>query len=129
MGYLKIWVHVVWTTKKRQPFLSREIRMARRLLCSICERVIFKPGKRLYKSPRRRAARYYRKSLLSAASSGVLTQPPHPLHPLSFRRGGRGERLINSMFLVWAKAHTIFEPHYPWPEVQGNSLFSTTNDG
>ena len=27
MSYLKVWVHCVWTTKKRVPFLSDEIRM------------------------------------------------------------------------------------------------------
>ena len=26
MTYIKIWVHVVWTTKKREPMLSKEIR-------------------------------------------------------------------------------------------------------
>jgi putative transposase len=26
MGYLKIWVHIVWTTKNREPILSCEIR-------------------------------------------------------------------------------------------------------
>ena len=26
MSYLKIWVHLVWSTKNRQPLLSREIR-------------------------------------------------------------------------------------------------------
>jgi putative transposase len=26
MGYLKIWVHLVWTTKDRDPILSKEIR-------------------------------------------------------------------------------------------------------
>lgn len=26
MGYVKIWVHLVWTTKSREPFLTKEIR-------------------------------------------------------------------------------------------------------
>ena len=26
MGYIKIWVHLVWTTKNREPFLTKEIR-------------------------------------------------------------------------------------------------------
>jgi len=26
MGFVKIWVHLVWTTKKREPFLTRENR-------------------------------------------------------------------------------------------------------
>jgi putative transposase len=26
MGYLKIWIHLVWTTKNREPILAREIR-------------------------------------------------------------------------------------------------------
>ncbi len=26
MGYIKIWVHIVWTTKKRKPLLTKEIR-------------------------------------------------------------------------------------------------------
>ena len=26
MGYIKIWVHLVWTTKRREPFLVKEIR-------------------------------------------------------------------------------------------------------
>lgn len=26
MGYLKIWVHLVWTTKNREPILTQEIR-------------------------------------------------------------------------------------------------------
>jgi putative transposase len=26
MGYLKIWVHLVWTTRNREPILTREIR-------------------------------------------------------------------------------------------------------
>ena len=26
MGFVKIWVHLVWTTKKREPILTREIR-------------------------------------------------------------------------------------------------------
>ena len=26
MGYLKIWVHIVWTTKDRKPLLNKEIR-------------------------------------------------------------------------------------------------------
>jgi len=26
MGYIKIWVHLVWTTKSREPFLTKEIR-------------------------------------------------------------------------------------------------------
>ena len=26
MGYVKIWVHLVWSTKNRQPLLSKEIR-------------------------------------------------------------------------------------------------------
>jgi putative transposase len=26
MGYIKIWVHLVWTTKNREPVLSQEIR-------------------------------------------------------------------------------------------------------
>ena len=26
MSYLKIWVHLVWSTKNRQPLLSREVR-------------------------------------------------------------------------------------------------------
>ncbi len=26
MGYTKIWIHFVWTTKKRQPFLTKDIK-------------------------------------------------------------------------------------------------------
>jgi len=26
MGYIKIWVHLVWTTKNREPLLSKEVR-------------------------------------------------------------------------------------------------------
>ena len=26
MGYLKIWIHIVWTTKNREKILTREIR-------------------------------------------------------------------------------------------------------
>ena len=26
MGYIKIWVHLVWTTKNREPFLIKDIR-------------------------------------------------------------------------------------------------------
>jgi putative transposase len=26
MGYIKIWVHLVWTTKNREPFLAKDIR-------------------------------------------------------------------------------------------------------
>jgi putative transposase len=26
MGYIKIWVHLVWTTKNREPFLTKDIR-------------------------------------------------------------------------------------------------------
>lgn len=26
MGYIKIWVHLVWTTKNREPLLNKEIR-------------------------------------------------------------------------------------------------------
>jgi len=26
MGYVKIWVHLVWTTKNRKPSLTREFR-------------------------------------------------------------------------------------------------------
>ena len=26
MGYIKIWIHLVWTTKNREPLLSKEIR-------------------------------------------------------------------------------------------------------
>ncbi len=26
MGYIKIWVHLVWTTKNREPILTSEIR-------------------------------------------------------------------------------------------------------
>ena len=26
MGYLKIWIHLVWTTKNREPILTQEIR-------------------------------------------------------------------------------------------------------
>ena len=26
MGYIKIWIHLVWTTKDREPLLSKEIR-------------------------------------------------------------------------------------------------------
>jgi REP element-mobilizing transposase RayT len=26
MGYIKLWVHLVWTTKNREPFLTKEIR-------------------------------------------------------------------------------------------------------
>ena len=26
MGYLKIWVHLVWTTKNRKPMLNQEVR-------------------------------------------------------------------------------------------------------
>ena len=26
MGYIKIWIHVVWTTKTRKPILTRDIR-------------------------------------------------------------------------------------------------------
>lgn len=26
MGYIKIWVHVVWTTKNHKPLLSKDIR-------------------------------------------------------------------------------------------------------
>jgi REP element-mobilizing transposase RayT len=26
MGYIKIWVHLVWTTKNREPILTKEIR-------------------------------------------------------------------------------------------------------
>lgn len=26
MGYLKIWIHLVWTTKNRKPSLTKEIR-------------------------------------------------------------------------------------------------------
>lgn len=26
MGYIKIWIHLVWTTKNREPVLSKEIR-------------------------------------------------------------------------------------------------------
>ena len=26
MGYIKIWVHLVWTTKNREPFLTKGIR-------------------------------------------------------------------------------------------------------
>jgi REP element-mobilizing transposase RayT len=26
MGYIKIWVHLVWTTKNREPILNRDIR-------------------------------------------------------------------------------------------------------
>jgi putative transposase len=26
MGYLKIWVHLVWTTKNREPILNQEVR-------------------------------------------------------------------------------------------------------
>jgi hypothetical protein len=29
-----------------------------------------------------------------------LTQPPHPLHPLSFRRGGRGAKPIEMFHFV-----------------------------
>ena len=27
MPYIKIWVHLIWTTKKRQPLLKKEIRL------------------------------------------------------------------------------------------------------
>jgi len=27
MGYIKIWVHLVWTTKNREPILTKEIRL------------------------------------------------------------------------------------------------------
>jgi putative transposase len=26
MGYIKLWVHLVWTTKSREPFLTKDIR-------------------------------------------------------------------------------------------------------
>ena len=26
MGYIKIWVHLVWTTKNREPYLTKDIR-------------------------------------------------------------------------------------------------------
>jgi len=26
MGYIKIWVHLVWTTKNREPVLAKDIR-------------------------------------------------------------------------------------------------------
>jgi putative transposase len=26
MGYIKIWVHLVWTTKNRETFLTKDIR-------------------------------------------------------------------------------------------------------
>jgi REP element-mobilizing transposase RayT len=26
MGYIKLWVHLVWTTKNREPFLTKDIR-------------------------------------------------------------------------------------------------------
>ena len=26
MSFVKIWIHAVWTTKKRQPILSKELR-------------------------------------------------------------------------------------------------------
>jgi REP element-mobilizing transposase RayT len=26
MGYLKVWIHLVWTTKNHQPFLTKDIR-------------------------------------------------------------------------------------------------------
>jgi REP element-mobilizing transposase RayT len=26
MGYIKIWIHIVWTTKNREPFLTDDIR-------------------------------------------------------------------------------------------------------
>jgi putative transposase len=26
MGYIKIWVHLVWTTKNREPILTKDIR-------------------------------------------------------------------------------------------------------
>ena len=26
MGYIKLWVHLVWTTKNRKPFLTKDIR-------------------------------------------------------------------------------------------------------
>jgi len=35
MGYVKIWVHLVWTTKRREPLLTREFR--RDIFCHIKE--------------------------------------------------------------------------------------------